>query len=122
MSHSFGASDQIKPIARATIGGTRGRSNPYGHSLDSRIRTVKKHSYRFLSLTLCAASLASQDAGHRLDPQRFGELLEQLSPKTDAPWRSIPWRIDLLAAQHEAAAERKPLFIWAMDGHPLGCT
>jgi len=37
-------------------------------------------------------------------------------------WRSIPWRIDLLAAQAEAAEQRRPLFVWAMDGHPLGCT
>lgn len=40
----------------------------------------------------------------------------------DAPWRSIPWELDLLEAQRKAVEESKPIFIWAMDGHPLGCT
>ncbi|MFT5122737.1 MAG: hypothetical protein ACI9QL_004582 [Candidatus Omnitrophota bacterium] len=40
----------------------------------------------------------------------------------DATWRTIPWQTSLLNAQRIAARERKPLFIWAMDGHPLGCT
>jgi len=57
-----------------------------------------------------------------LDEARFAELMERLSPDPAALWRSVPWRIDLLAAQHEAAAQHKPLFVWAMDGHPLGCT
>jgi hypothetical protein len=38
------------------------------------------------------------------------------------PWRSIPWKISLVEAQQVAVEERKPIFIWAMDGHPLGCT
>jgi hypothetical protein len=28
----------------------------------------------------------------------------------------------LLEAQRIAAEAKKPIFIWAMDGHPLGCT
>jgi len=28
----------------------------------------------------------------------------------------------VLDAQAAAAREGKPIFIWAMDGHPLGCT
>jgi len=38
------------------------------------------------------------------------------------PWRSVPWKVSLIEAQNLAARERKPIFIWAMDGHPLGCT
>ncbi|MCI0652310.1 MAG: hypothetical protein L0Z55_10550 [Planctomycetes bacterium] len=37
-------------------------------------------------------------------------------------WLEIPWRTDLLAARAEAAFARKPLFLWVMNGHPLGCT
>lgn len=44
----------------------------------------------------------------------------QTSP--DEPWRTIPWKISLIEAQNLAAESRKPIFIWAMDGHPLGCT
>ena len=77
------------------------------------------------SLTgLLAAALAGTAPAQTgaLDDRRFVELQELLTPDPDAVWRSIPWRIDLLAAQAEAAEQKRPLFVWAMDGHPLGCT
>lgn len=40
----------------------------------------------------------------------------------DEPWLTIPWKISVLNAQRTAVKENKPIFIWAMDGHPLGCT
>jgi hypothetical protein len=60
-------------------------------------------------------------AEEKLTEEEFKELHDELQPK-DEPWRTIPWKIDLLNAQQIAAKEKKPLFIWAMDGHPLGCT
>jgi hypothetical protein len=54
--------------------------------------------------------------------QRFRELHNELRPDPDAKWRSIPWKLSLLDAQAAAAESQKPIFIWAMDGHPLGCT
>jgi hypothetical protein len=73
----------------------------------------------FLLVALLGASLGAQQP---LDELRFSELQQQLTPSASEAWRRIPWRIDLLAAQREAVAQNKPLFIWAMDGHPLGCT
>lgn len=52
----------------------------------------------------------------------FERLYKELQPAVDEPWRTIPWKIRLLDAQETAAREKKPIFIWAMDGHPLGCT
>ena len=52
----------------------------------------------------------------------FDSLHRDLQPSEDEAWRTIPWETSLLAAQARAAAEEKPIFIWAMDGHPLGCT
>ena len=57
-----------------------------------------------------------------LTEEKFHELLKELRSTDDELWRSIAWRIDLLEAQRDAVNERKPIFIWAMDGHPLGCT
>ena len=56
-----------------------------------------------------------------LSHKQFQELHAELQ-HGDEPWRSIPWKIGLLDAQRTAANEQKPIFIWAMDGHPLGCT
>lgn len=58
----------------------------------------------------------------KLTEQRFRQLHAELQPGDGELWRSIPWQTSLLAAQSMAAEQKKPLFIWAMDGHPLGCT
>lgn len=52
----------------------------------------------------------------------FRRLHAQIRPPKGALWRSVPWKLSLIDAQQIAAAKQKPLFIWAMDGHPLGCT
>lgn len=40
----------------------------------------------------------------------------------ESKWLSIPWRTDLGQARADAMRERKPIFMWIMNGHPLGCT
>ena len=37
-------------------------------------------------------------------------------------WAGIPWRTSLWQAREEAARAGKPILLWEMDGHPLGCT
>jgi hypothetical protein len=37
------------------------------------------------------------------------------------PFDTIPWETDLWAARKRAAAAGKPVLLWEMDGHPLGC-
>lgn len=37
-------------------------------------------------------------------------------------WLSVPWRTNLMHARQEAQEAGKPLFLWVMNGHPLGCT
>lgn len=51
----------------------------------------------------------------------FRELHDRLKPPSGEAWRQIPWTISLIEAQNRAAAEKKPIFIWSMDGNPLGC-
>ena len=60
-------------------------------------------------------------AGELTDAE-FQRLHKLLRPTLDEAWRTIPWKIGLLDAQLNAVDEGKPIFIWAMDGHPLGCT
>ena len=40
----------------------------------------------------------------------------------DEPWMQVPWLSDLWTARRRASEEGKPIFLWEMDGHPLGCT
>ena len=73
---------------------------------------------------LCISILSAAGLANAADltPAEFEKLHKQLQPSPDEPWRTIPWKISLLDAQALAAEQQKPIFIWAMDGHPLGCT
>jgi hypothetical protein len=76
-----------------------------------------------LSLVLVAFSLfAQKPAIEPLDAKQFAALHASIVPREEEAWQTIPWQIDLLAARELAASAKKPLFIWSMNGHPLGCT
>jgi hypothetical protein len=57
-----------------------------------------------------------------LTPAEFERLHSTLVPKAEEKWQTIPWKVDLLEARSIAAKEGKRLFLWSMNGHPLGCT
>ena len=57
------------------------------------------------------------------DPAKFRQLHALIKPKaTEENWIQIPWRTGLWEARERAAAQGKPILLWEMDGHPLGCT
>ncbi len=74
-----------------------------------------------MRMLLCAFVCAA-NAGMAITEAEFQKLHRELQPDPHAVWRSIPWKTSVLEAQAIAAREGKPIFIWAMDGHPLGCT
>jgi hypothetical protein len=73
-------------------------------------------------VTLLSIAAALPLAAGELTQDEFTRLHKELRPAKDEPYLSIPWKISLLDAQKAAIKENKPIFIWAMDGHPLGCT
>ena len=36
-------------------------------------------------------------------------------------WQTIPWHTDIWKARIASAEQHKPMFVWAMNGSPLGC-
>jgi hypothetical protein len=55
-------------------------------------------------------------------PEQFSKLHALIKPKSDeAKWEQIPWLASLWDARQRAAAQGKPILLWEMDGHPLGC-
>jgi hypothetical protein len=56
-----------------------------------------------------------------LSPQEFARLHASGRPAAEK-WTEIPWETDLTQARERSAKENKPLLMWVMDGHPLGCT
>lgn len=73
-------------------------------------------------VVLLQTSLPGRLNAAKLNDAEFKKLHAMLQASPDEAWRTIPWQIELLDAQQVAAKENKPIFIWAMDGHPLGCT
>lgn len=59
--------------------------------------------------------------GDGITPEEFRKLHESLRPKAPEAWQTIPWKTDLLEARALAVQSRRPLFLWSMNGHPLGC-
>lgn len=69
---------------------------------------------------LCALALPAADPVPAGQVNAVRDLIKP-GDKEDR-WAAIPWRIDLWEARKEAAKAGKPILLWEMDGHPLGCT
>lgn len=82
---------------------------------------MRRHQSLWMMTVAVTALAATAARAGELTDAKFRKLHKELQPG-DEPWRTIPWKISLLGAQKIAAKEKKPIFIWAMDGHPLGCT
>ena len=58
-----------------------------------------------------------------LDESTFREVLGRIvAAPEESRWREIPWQTDIRDACRIAAETGKPIFLWAMNGNPLGCT
>lgn len=68
----------------------------------------------------CAAPVARHDA---LPPELQAEVTRLVLPDAaEDAWRTLPWIPAYADAVIEAERVDKPLLMWAMNGHPLGCT
>jgi hypothetical protein len=80
---------------------------------------------RILTLTALAlaASIAFVQAADPITPDQVAKLQSLIKPASgEEKWQEIPWQVSLWKARQMAAAEGKPILLWEMDGHPLGCT
>jgi hypothetical protein len=57
-----------------------------------------------------------------LDRSQFEQLRNFILPSAkEAKWREIPWLPSLHQGRTMASQKKRPLFVWAMNGDPLGC-
>ena len=69
----------------------------------------------------CSVMLTGRGA-EPIAPKQFDQIHALIKPHADEDrWTQIPWLSDLWEARKRAAAEGKPILLWEMDGHPLGC-
>jgi hypothetical protein len=75
-----------------------------------------------LSTAWLAGCLTASAAGP-INPGDFDKVRDLIKPAADeGNWARVPWKTSLWEARQKAAAEGKPILLWEMDGHPLGCT
>ena len=76
-----------------------------------------------LAFGLALVGGACASAAEPLRPEQFAEIKTLIKPGDDEDrWAKIPWLTDLWQARKLAARQGKPILLWEMDGHPLGCT
>ncbi len=70
-------------------------------------------------LLLGAARIPGQELGEKT----YAGYRAFLQPKSEElRWQGIAWRPALWTAVVEAHRVKKPILLWAMNGHPLACT
>ena len=57
-----------------------------------------------------------------LSTQQFKQLTQFIKPSTsEQKWRETPWIPNIHDGRKISVAKNKPIFLWAMNGDPLGC-
>jgi hypothetical protein len=83
----------------------------------------------FLSLAILAlcspavpASAGQRGAAPPASPDRMEEVHRLVKPQPgESRWMEVPWLTSVWGARRQAAAEGKPVFIWAgSGGGPIG--
>ena len=63
------------------------------------------------------------DPAPQLQRHDFSAWREHIAPSAaESRWRAIPWRATMGSGLRDAARDAKPMLLWLMNGHPLGCT
>jgi hypothetical protein len=83
-------------------------------------RKISRLLVKTLALVACQAQIQAADP---IPTDQFAKLHALIKPaKDEEKWAEIPWLASLWQARQQAAKEGKPILLWEMDGHPLGCT
>ncbi len=84
------------------------------------MRTGRRFGWGVLASLAVAGVAAAADA---VPARQFDALHALIKPQAaEQKWEQIPWLADLWEARKLAAEQGKPILLWEMDGHPLGCT
>jgi hypothetical protein len=80
--------------------------------------------YRYALPALLAAAVAARAEAPKpaLTDAEYTSALKAIRPAAgEDKFDRVPWLTSLWEARQKAAKEGKPILLWEMDGHPLGC-
>lgn len=75
-----------------------------------------------IGLPLALALFAPAWLGDTLDWEHYAEVRDHVLPTVEEErWTEIPWRQTFWEGVQDARERDRPVLLWAMNGHPLGC-
>ena len=78
---------------------------------------------RLLLLIVILFSCAKNKQEYQLNDGTYNMWKEFIKPtKEELAWAQIPWRSTFYDGLIDSDRQQKPLLLWVMNGHPLGCT
>ena len=76
-----------------------------------------------LLLAFTSPLFAQSTASYTPDRKNFDKWVEFIRPsKDELSFERVGWRNQFWPAVEEARRLGRPILLWTMNGHPLGCT
>jgi hypothetical protein len=73
--------------------------------------------------SLIIAAIAALGQAPVLDDRSFERWRDYIRPQVkEESYLEVPWRESFSIAINEASQTDRPILLWTMNGHPLGCT
>jgi hypothetical protein len=113
------------PICQAMITNCKHTQLLTGFALTSLL-AFASYAQQPATVPVEATSLSKSEASApttavAIDPAKFDTLFASIKPAAaELRWLEIPWLGTLREGRGAAATAKKPMFFWAMNGHPLG--
>ena len=73
-----------------------------------------------LILQLCLSPAVVEEP--TFEGRTHEEWKKLILPGVEERWLTIPWHTSLHEGLKNSGIEGKPMLLWLMNGHPLGCT
>ncbi|MED5553863.1 MAG: hypothetical protein VX530_02180 [Candidatus Neomarinimicrobiota bacterium] len=78
---------------------------------------------RLLLLIVIFFSCVKNKQEFQLNDGTYNMWQDFIKPTSDElAWAQIPWRSTFYDVLIDSDHQQKPLLLWVMNGHPLGCT
>ena len=78
---------------------------------------------RFLLMVLFIFGCRNEQEPFYLNKKTYTMWQDFIQPtKQELAWAQIPWLSTFYDGLIESDKNQKPLLLWVMNGHPLGCT
>ena len=74
-------------------------------------------------LALLASVLSLAPSSTALSPENYMQWVKFIQPTAEEQrYKEVGWRNEFWPAVLEAKQLGRPILLWTMNGHPLGCT